>query len=294
MINHWSIPVLLICCQLAFSMENIQGNYFGQALPGSVPELFAPDIFSNSNGFHSAVSFNYNLSVAVWSEMRTNHNMMISYFIDGSWTYPQNLDFGFEEGIGDAVFRPKVSELYFLSNRDSEGQFSPRELLWTNSFNNRQWDTPSLLPDAIAQYQTHWNCSVAANGNIYFTVENSTEPLQQNIYFFKKKEGGYLEPVPLNSFINTPGIELTPFIAQDESYLLFSRRNQDHSDMDLYISFKDELGEWLPATRVERPINSDKHDLGPVLSPDEKVMFFYQPAEWKEFNFLGKYKLICA
>jgi hypothetical protein len=285
MIKYWSITVLLIGCHFVFSMENTGGSYFGQALPGSVPKLLAPDIFSNTTGYHSAVSFNHNLSIAVWSEMRTNHNMMISYFIDGSWTSPQNLDFGFEEGVGDAVFRSRSSELYFLANRNSEGQVSPREFIWTTSFKNGQWDAPSLLPEAITQYQTHWNCSVATSGNIYFTVESSTEPLQQNIYFCEKKEGGYLDPVHLNSLLNTPGIKLTPCISADESYLLFSSRNLNHADMDIYISFKDDLGEWLPARRLEEPINSDRHDLGPILSPDEQVMFFISQRNGKSSIF---------
>jgi len=256
-----------------YSNEPSKGTYFNQPLPADVPERFAPDLLTFPQGYHSAVSFNHDLTIAVWSEMRREHNMMISTCQEGVWTHPESVDFGFEEGVGDGVFRPASSQLYFLANRNEQSQKTSREYLWRVSFSER-WQTPEILSPSVGQYNTHWNCSVSARGTLYFTVEESQTSFNQDIYRAIPEQRGYEQPTPLNDSINTSALELSPCIAPDESFLLFSRRSPDKGDMDLFISNWDEKTGWLFPERLQDPINSDRHDLCPILSPDGQLLFF--------------------
>jgi Tol biopolymer transport system component len=70
----------------------------------------------------------------------------------------------------------------------------------------------------------------------------------------------------------------TPFIAPDESYLIFcSTRGLPASDQgDLYISFRQPDGNWTEPVSLGEPINSKGLDRFPAVSPDGKYLFFTQ------------------
>jgi dipeptidyl aminopeptidase/acylaminoacyl peptidase len=74
--------------------------------------------------------------------------------------------------------------------------------------------------------------------------------------------------VNLGEQINTEKLEMTPFIAPDGSYLLFSKED------DLYVSFLKKDGSWSAAIDMGPSINSDGLELCPVVSPDGKYLFF--------------------
>jgi len=72
----------------------------------------------------------------------------------------------------------------------------------------------------------------------------------------------------------------SPFIAPDESYLIFSSNRpgslDDHGD--LYISFHDiSTDTWSEPVNMGRPINTRGQESSPGLSPDGKYLFFTGP-----------------
>ena len=96
-----------------------------------------------------------------------------------------------------------------------------------------------------------------------------------DIYFAKFENGHYLEPVKLGNEINSEFFELDPFIAPDESWLIFqSNRNGGFGKMDLYISFKDKVNNrWIDAINMGRVINSESAEYTGRLSLDKKYFF---------------------
>jgi hypothetical protein len=57
------------------------------------------------------------------------------------------------------------------------------------------------------------------------------------------KEGSYSEPEPLGSEINSNNYEGPPYVAPDESYMIFSSFGAGGYGLcDLYISFRGEDG----------------------------------------------------
>ena len=60
------------------------------------------------------------------------------------------------------------------------------------------------------------------------------------------------EPHPLRPSVNSGIAETCPFVAPDESYLLFTRIDEVHYDPDLFISYRESDGSWVEADFLER------------------------------------------
>ena len=70
---------------------------------------------------------------------------------------------------------------------------------------------------------THWQFSVAADGSIYFNSGDPGGLGAGDLYVSRFVGGRYTEPVNLGAPVNSEFSEDRPFIAPDESYLLFVR-----------------------------------------------------------------------
>lgn len=91
----------------------------------------------------------------------------------------------------------------------------------------------------------------------------------------KKVNGRYGKPENLGSTINTEFYENDPFVAPDESYLVFqSNRPGGYGKGDLYVSFRADDGSWTSAKNLGGQINSAEGDGCPVVTPDGKYLFF--------------------
>ena len=95
------------------------------------------------------------------------------------------------------------------------------------------------------------------------------------IYRSELINGIYSKPELLPANINAANgtFNWTPFIVQDESYLLFSS-NRHANQQDLFICFKQSDGSWTEAHGLGEAINTQKGERFPYLSPDGKYLFF--------------------
>ena len=70
-------------------------------------------------------------------------------------------------------------------------------------------------------------------------------------------------------------METLPYIAPDESYLLFSSMRPDgNGDFDLYVSYKKKDGTWTKAKNLGDTINTSARESISVVSPDGNYLFF--------------------
>ena len=78
----------------------------------------------------------------------------------------------------------------------------------------------------------------------------------------------------LSAAINTPSTEADPYIAPDESYLIFiSTRRGGHGSGDLYISRRDGDG-WSAPENMGPSVNGDDSDYTPFVSGDGETLYF--------------------
>ena len=131
-----------------------------------------------------------------------------------------------------------------------------------DSINTRAWESqPSLSPD----------------GNTLFFVRGSNMQDKNTYIFFssRNKEGKWSKAKALSEIINTPFREMSPFIHFDNSTLYFaSQGHPGMGDADLFVSRKDENGEWDKPENLGYPINTPFEEFGLVVSSDGKSAFY--------------------
>ena len=260
-------------------LTNLTGYYFGQKPPGAKPEVFAPDILNRKMGYHSSIVFSPDLTFALWCPMDNNNSKLLcSRMIDGKWTKLKWTNFGVEQGIFDPTFSPNGNKIFFLSFCPDKDGKNNRKRLWYVEKTEDGWSKAQLIDEVVYDHPTHWPCSVAKNGNLYFTSEINGNS-KQDIYVSFFDNGKYLPPITMGSEINGNLNDFAPYIAPDESYLIFTRLDNYNGTCDLYISFKKERIGWTKAINMGPKVNSEFVDLAPYVSPDGKYLFFISQRE---------------
>ena len=232
----------------------LEGPYLGQKPPGSIPEVFAPGIVS------------------------TEHF----------------------EAFG--IFTPDLKEFYFIRGG---GKYQESTLLVIQYKNNRWSESvvspavgePFITPDGNTMYLGNRYMERTASG--WSEIKSLGTPFKDisimrltasvaGTYVFDEREeigtirysrlidGKREEPKAFSKEINTGKWTAHPFIAPDESYLIWdSERDGGYGNSDLYISFRQENGSWGPAINMGEDINTEREDIYGSVTPDGKYFFFH-------------------
>lgn len=122
--------------------------------------------------------------------------------------------------------------------------------------------------------------SVSSKGTFVFDdAQRNSDVIRISRMINGKRE----EPKLLGKEINTGKWTAHPFIAHDESYLIWdSERAGGHGGTDIYISFKQEDGSWGNALNLGDKINTAVEENGAFVTPDGKYLFFGRSEE--KFN----------
>jgi hypothetical protein len=245
----------------------LSGPYLGQRLPGPVPERFAYGVIQGE--LHTSPVFTPDGSRVYWALQGAT--ILSSALEDGSWTEPENVVFSASmTDYRDPFVTPSGDRLFFLSKGRLPGSKLPeKENIWFAPSSGEGWGEPRPLSEKVNALTMHWQLSVAANGDLYFS---SGEPEGiGDIYESKARDGHYGTPVKLSAPVNTKQVELTPYVAPDEDYLIFSRlADPNDTTPKLYISFADPDGGWGKPALVE----AVSYGISPSVSPDGKYLFF--------------------
>jgi len=252
----------------------LRGAYLGQKPPESGAEVFAPGILKPANGFHSSVVFNSAGDTTCWTEMAAGRTTCTTR-VDGLWSRPELLPFDPEYGVREPMFAHGDQRIYYLSRRPPAHDPVERERIWYVERTPAGWSTSQPIDDVVTAHPTHWQFSFTAAGDLYFTSEAPGVRGEQDIYVARWREGVFLPPEDIGAQINTDGREFCPFIAPDESYLIFSRSvPEERGRSDLFISFRTTEGMWTEPVNMGDEINSLHNETSPVVTPDGRYLFF--------------------
>jgi len=284
----------LIIMTLSFSSCNSQDkknldHFLGEVAPGDTAILFAPDKLNNPEGYHSALIITSDYREVYFSPM-TRYGEIHKIVDFENSNVSEKLVFPKLCDAGDPILSPDNKRLYFLSFQPLEKDSLYRERIWYSEIKDGYLLEPKVVDERVYDHPTHWQLSVASNYNLYFTSEIESDE-NQDIYLSKYIDGKYQEPIKLPEVINTEYRELCPYISPNEKYLIFARSDNTTEKMDLFISYKED-NKWQMANRLPNSINSKGNDLCPVLTPDEKYLFFISTRDglskiyWVNANFL--------
>lgn len=118
--------------------------------------------------------------------------------------------------------------------------------------------------------------SVSSKGTLVFDDYKSNKGIRISRIINGKRE----EPKLLGKEINSGELTAHPFIAPDESYLIWdSERKNGYGKSDLYISFRQQDGSWGSTINMGDKINSELVENGARLTPDGKYLLFERSEE---------------
>lgn len=198
---------------------------------------------------------------------------------NGIWNTPQVAQFSGQYFDLEPFFSPDGLKIYFVSNRpmdkasitikDFDIWYAERDAI------NKDWSDPKNLGSPINTMYDEFYPSIASNGNLYFTRDNTSLKNKDDIYFSEFKDSVYTEPTALPNAINSEGYEYNAFIAPDESFLIYGSYNRadGFGSGDLYITLHSETG-WTPSENLGELVNSDKMDYCPFVDMKTGTLYF--------------------
>lgn len=249
----------------------LKGPYLGQTPPGKTPALFAPGIVSTeAHEFSCSITpdgteFYFarkhpalNQTVVMWTRLR-----------DGVWTEPEVVPFVENQFSFEPLVTPDTKRLYFTSGKPIPGQAGPPMNILYVEREGDGWSAAKNPGPPFNPAKT-MHVSAAASGTIY-TTDISEGPGKACIAVMRKSDGEYRTLERLGPPINTETSTMYPFIAPDESYLIYTAmRPAETLKSVLCVSFKKADGSW----GEPRTIDLGAEAALPFVSGDGKFLFF--------------------
>jgi hypothetical protein len=284
---------LALLCIGALAQENSSANptanvnvksqiasadYLGQIPPGVTPEVFAPGVVSIDGRTAERISFSPDGKESFFSVTSPDYSAPFKIYhstrgTDGTWSSPTLADFSGSYWDGASAFSPDGKRLFFVSNRPYPGQMKNFRSLWYIEKRGDAWSQPQFLSRAFVQPYDMSYVSASANGNIYFIGyerDISGKTISRTIYKSRYVNGEYQQPESLNAQLHGDKAGFSdPYIAPDESFLLFNR------NVNKCISFHRNDDSWTEPIAIEDRLSSIPGlKWAMSLSPDMKFLFF--------------------
>ncbi len=238
-----------------FNFPPLEGPYMGQNPPGMVAEPFAPGIISKE-GWEIEGAF--------------APGMKEFYFTTRSGKGAPSTIIGFRQ-------ENNVWKQYITFNRKGEIAFSPdgNRMHMAAGYKDRignGWSArKSLGPMFDRKDWGIMRLSSSAKGTYVFDDYKSNDVIRIS----RLKDGKRQVPKKMGPIVNTGKWTAHPFIAPDESYLIWdSEREGGFGGSDLYISFRQDDGSWGPAINMGENMNSTQWDAFATVTPDGHYILF--------------------
>jgi len=272
----------------------LKGTYLGQKPPGPIPEIFLSGIVSTELNEHGAPTFSPDLSEMYWSpqymEIRGGRIIFMSS-VDSQWQPPKIASFSQEFKNQNPFLSLDGQRLFFKSFRPVNADVYRNGAFWVSERTTEGWSIPKSLGTEVNSGSMGQQITESKNRNLYFSSERSGGKGLWDIYKVSFEHGFYHKAENLGDSINTEFYDSSPYVAPDESYLIFSSlsRPDSYGGSDLYISFRRTDGLWTTASNMGSVINTDGHEEFPIGSPDGQYLFFFRDGDiyWVSTSFLN-------
>ncbi len=248
----------------------------------SEPTVFAPDVISTGD-YEGAEEFSPDGKTIYYLKLTPDFNfwtMVFSRFENGKWTSPKVAAFSGRYSDADPFISSDGKRMFFVSRRPVDPNISPNaanrtDIYVMDKLPNGEWNEPQNLGRPINSEGSEFFPTLTNSGSLYFGSSRSGGLGGVDLYRSKFANGKFQEPENLGEAINTKYDEYEPFIAPDESYLIFmaDSRPDGLGGYDLYVSYN-ENGKWTKAENLGKPFNTEANELSPKMTRDGKYFFW--------------------
>jgi hypothetical protein len=249
----------------------LKGPYLGQKLPGMTPEVFAPGIVSTA-AHEFSCTFTPDGKEFFFARRHPALNqvvLMMTRLRDSVWTEPEVAPFVENEMTFEPSVTPDNKRLYFQCGKPAPGQTGPSMNVLYVEREGDAWGK-AKDPGAPLNPSKAMRVSMATSGTIY-TTDISQGMGTEAIAVSRKVDGKYEALERMGPPIATGVQTMYPFVAPDESYLMYAAKDPADKTKDvLLISFRKPDGSWGEPKTIDLGINASL----PHVSPDGKFLFF--------------------
>ena len=289
--------LLHICFAVAQEGSRDVAKYLGEAQPGLKPQVFAPGVVSVENRFEYGSTFspdNKEFFFAV--NVGQKPEIHVIKYENNGWSKPELLLGHQQYGYNDPFATPDGTRLFFISDRALDGKGPKKDIdIWYVERKQYGWSEPLNAGKEINSVKNEYYISFTRNSKMYFSSNGATSADNDKNYDIRTSEfkaGKFQPAVTLGSAINSEHYEADVFVAPDESYVIFCSERPGKGKGDLYISYKDQNGEWLPAKTISAGISTDAYEFCPFVTNDGKYFFFSRDGEiyWVAAEILKQFK----
>jgi len=240
------------------------GPYLGQKPPKLVPRKFEP--FDSRDTYQFAF-FDDGRKCIISNKFQ----LFYTELHESKWLAMKELDFGDYDNAGlfGANISPDGKVLYYnsLDRPLPEGAEKPGCPIWVSSIEGETLLTHTRFIGFGGMYP-----SAASDGTLYFTLRKdgvdciARRPHLNNEY----KETEVVPPPVFSEGFH----DQHPFIAPDESYLIFDSENRDKkNDCALFVSFRNKDGSWTEPVNMGDFIKQKNAAMARVTT-DGKCLFY--------------------
>jgi len=266
----------------------LQGPYLGQKMPGRTPEIFAPGIVSK-DGDQGEINIAPDLAEIIYWERKPPEyqNAFVRFFRDrNQWYGPEVLTFSTEYICMEPSLSPDGKTLFYVTNKPEQEDGKPEQKpdIWFVKKTEGKWGNPTNMGSPINTDDVEVQPFLSAENRFYFCMPPAV------IYASDLMNGQWQKPVKLSKNINLGRVS-SPRVSPDMTCLIFhSDRAGGVGGYDLYISFKDQSGEWMESKNMGPAINTTQDECDPSFSPDGKYIFFSRDGDiyWVKATVIGE------
>jgi len=249
---------------------------YATSAPMPEPRLFAPGTISTGDD-ESHPAFTPDGRTLYFLKNTPSFDtwtIVTSRFDRGRWTTPEVAPFSGRFSDADPFITADGKRFFFISTRPVADAAKEDTDIWTMERTDNGWGSPRHV-DGLSSPASEWFPTLTADGTVYFGSGRDGGVGATDLWRARPSGSGYAPPEHLGPAINTRAGEFEPYVAPDESYMIFAAigRPDSFGAYDLYLSRR-ENGIWMAPTHLPRPINSDGWDFAPRVSPDGKYLFF--------------------
>jgi len=238
-------------------LKVLEGPYLGQTPPGLTPVPFAPGIV-NTTEWGDAGGFSLDMNEFYVTRWRHTRDV-------------KEPDSAIFKKVGDRWVKTVVEGRFDKPFHSPDGQ----TLHYDSKYQERTpdgWSEMKSLGPAFEEIAI-MGLTSSAKGTLVLDERgtNGNGTLRYSRLVNGKRE----DPKPLSKAINTGTWNAHPFIASDESYIMWDgEREGGYGNSDIYISFRQSDGSWGEAINLGDVINTETEEGGPQVTPDGKYLFF--------------------
>jgi len=256
------------------------------------PTFFIPEIFQDfPNVRDISISKNQQEIYFTVEGFRKEFSFIaVVRFQNGNWGKVKVVSFSGKDKDLEPFLSPDNLKLYFVSNRPVSLNIPKIDMdIWVVERKSiaSKWSKPKNMGAVINTDKDEFYPSVTNSGNLYFTATYEDSKGLEDIYVSTFINGKYSKPVSLSTSVNSTTYEFNAFVSPNEDLILFTsyKREGSFGGGDLYMSKKEDNGDWSEAKNLGSSINSNKIDYCPFVNFKTNTLYFTSERSQQNKNF---------